>query len=770
MQGKTQTLNVSHLSEYKARQDNSIKTRLPEFTRTRLSKPLKTMLDEADDTLFDFSSKADTNLAQQAYLDAMREVRINREKIERGFLDAISNAFGVFRKDKNLSGLLQSENINNGDMLELIDEETMEESVAIQNMADKQERRFQRDIFELKSRVKAVYQCHNESVEIHPLSPVTLVNAFATALKPLDIEFHVKLIIFKLFDKFVMNEIGDVYKEINNLLINEKILPNLAYHYKRSKSRSRSSTDYQHHVPHEQASMGEHDWDTVDNVNESPLFPSSHPHQQTTESLLPTDFGLHGFIPVPSQSSGVIGTLSEMQDFVSHEGYPANISPKQMGLNIIDGIHRMGFSSVKGKRDLDDNIINMVSMIFDYIMEDKGITDQIKSLFSRLQIPFLKLALLDESFLQTRKHPARQLLNTMALAAIGWDPAQAKDNLYTELETIVEKVLGNFDQDTRIFSELLSEFNEYWTREKQLNHTYEERTWKTTEGKERVEYAKKRVDAWIHMWSSQDNIRQQVATFLKHFWKNTMLYCMHKYGEDSKEWRYYIKVINTLIWSTTSGKDSDEVKQLIKITPLLIRGLNRGLLAVGTHPKTISDIFNEFSKCHMEIIEKGLEKAHSPDMDDTSTGEDKLSQDRESVIHAIESMYDKSTLEDDNKPELEVDESLEALVSDVATEAIAPEQETLEEITLEDIHYQQASKLEYGDWLEFHVDNKQVQGKLAWKSRISKNHLFVGRNGMRIAEKSLAEIADQLRDGMARFIDKEPVVERALSAISEGQQ
>ena len=769
MQGKTQTLNVSHLSEYKARQDNSIKTRLPAFTQTRLSKPLKTMLDEADDTLFDYSSKADTNLTQQAYLDAMREVRINRESIERGFLNAINNAFDVFRKDKNLSAILQTDNISNGDMLELIDEESVEESIAIQNMADKQERRFQRDIFELKSRIKAIYQCHDDAVEIHPLSPVTLVNAFAIALKPLDIEFHVKLIIFKLFDKFVMNEIGDVYKEINNLLINENILPNLAYHFKRSKSRSRPSTAYQNNISHEQASMGEHNWETVDNVNESPLFPTSQQHQ-STESLLPTDFGLHGFIPMPSQSSGVIGTLSDMQDFVSHEGYPTGVSPKQMGRQIIDGIHRMGFSSVKGKRELDDNIINMVSMIFDYIMDDQSITDQIKSLFARLQIPFLKLALLDESFLQNRKHPARQLLNTMALAAIGWDPHQAKDNLYTELETIVEKVLGNFDQDIRIFSELLADFNEYWSSEKQLNRTYEERTWKTTEGKERVEYAKKRVDTWIHMWCSRDNIRKQVTTFLKHFWKNTMLYCMHQYGEDSKEWRYYIKVINTLIWSTTSGKNSDEVKQLIKITPLLIRGLNRGLLAVGTHPKTISDIFNEFSKCHMEIIEKGLEKPHSPDTDETSNGTDKVSLNREDVIHAIESIYDKSTLEDNDKPELEIDESLEALVNDVSTEAMTPEQETVEEITMEDSHYQQASQLDYGDWLEFHVDNKLVQGKLAWKSRISKNHLFVGRNGMRIAEKSLTEIADELRDGMARFIDKAPVVERALSAINECQQ
>ena len=49
---------------------------------TRLRGSLKTMLDKADDALFELAEKSETDTAQRVYFDAMREVRIKREEIE----------------------------------------------------------------------------------------------------------------------------------------------------------------------------------------------------------------------------------------------------------------------------------------------------------------------------------------------------------------------------------------------------------------------------------------------------------------------------------------------------------------------------------------------------------------------------------------------------------------------------------------------------------------------------------------------------------------
>jgi len=744
MSDNQSSINISQLSDYIARNNSQLKQRLRDHANKLLTKLIHGMLDKADDTLFEFSSKADTDISQQIYLDAMREVRLQRNVIDQGFFAALNAAFDEFEKNSSmLKSQGKSDNFK-ADSLELVDDDLVEENMAIANMADKVVRRFHRETFEVKSRIFAVYHCENEEIEDHPLSPITIAKAFGKAFISLNINLQVKLIIFKLFDNIVMKNIGYVYKDINALLLSENILPDLAYSYKNNPSSYNNGSDI----------FNENDLDTE------------------TGNLLPTNFGLKGFTPIPTQANGIIGTLSAMQSFIYDEGYPEDMRPTEIGIGIIKGIQQLGFASVMGKQALDEKIINTVSMIFDFILDDAAIPPKIKNLLSRLQIPYLKVALIDETFLRSSDHSARQLLNDMAKASIGWKESSSQGNLLQTIETTVSEILNGYEQDNQLFFNLHKEFLVNWEKEKNTNRSYEERIWKTTEGKERVQYAKNRVDAWIHMWCTRAETRIQVATFLKHLWKNTMLYCMHKYGENSREWKYYIKIINALIWSTTPGKTCDEVKKIINITPLLVRGLNRGMLAVGTHPSTISKIFKEISKCHLEIIENGLsENINNSQLDKSNDLQTKkilnlYSKDPNMVSKTVEDIYQPTNEDQSDKPELEVDTILELLVEEVPAEVNEPENKTDTSI-VKDEFYELATQLEYGDWVEFKQDGETTHGKLAWKSAITTNHLFVGRDGTRLSEKTLEEVAELLRTNAARRIDSAPVFERALSAVGE---
>lgn len=760
------SIKVSKLSEYVARNNNKLKTRLKEHSNKLLTHLIKNMLDKADDMLFDFSSKADSDRSQQTYLDAMREVRLQRFAIEQGFFSAVNEAFENFDRDKELPEFNQEGSVDDSDSMALMDDDRIEESMAIVNMAEKVNRLIPRELFEVNARIKSVYDCKNSETDIHPLSPVTLANGFARTFNSMDIEFHVKLIIFKLFDLSVMNNLGNFYKEINSLLVQENILPRLAYSYKRNKNKPTSPSAY-NPLQNDDGLTG-HQWDMVGNVQSDMNLSGypEHPQQGYANNLVSADFGLRGFTPVPAQMNGTINTLTAMQNYIGNAGLPDDFNPGQIGTSIIHGIQRMGFSSVRGKKELDEQIINMVSMIFDFILEDKALPGAIKALLTQLQIPYLKLALIDNSFLQKSSHPARALLNDMGKAAIGWNDKREQSDIYVAIESVVNRILDDYHQDVELFIELHQEFLDFWHDEESHNRSYEERISKTTEGKERVEYAKKRVDAWIHMWCSQPETRKQVATFLKHFWKNTMLYCMHKYGENSREWKYYIKIIHALIWSTKPNKSSDEVKQLIQMTPLLIRGLNRGMLAVGTHPNTISNIFREISKCHLEIIEKGLAEQQQTQRSDADGQPNTDNEIDQGAIEDIQNIYQETANNELDKPDLEVDTHLEILVEEVSVEDSEPEK-IIEEELVEDDYFHMANSLEYGDWLEFHMDEKPVPAKLAWKSSITTNHLFVGRDGTRVTEVTLAELAEALRSQQASLIDKAPLFDRALHAVSE---
>jgi hypothetical protein len=87
---------------------------------------------------------------------------------------------------------------------------------------------------------------------------------------------------------------------------------------------------------------------------------------------------------------------------------------------------------VETVRQADEDVINLVSMLFDFILDDDDLPMAMKALLGRLQIPLLKVAIIDKSFFNAEKHKARQLLNLLSKAGIGWNQKdQGSDALYT---------------------------------------------------------------------------------------------------------------------------------------------------------------------------------------------------------------------------------------------------------------------------------------------------------------------------------------------------
>jgi len=103
--------------------------------------------------------------------------------------------------------------------------------------------------------------------------------------------------------------------------------------------------------------------------------------------------------------------------------------------------------------EADEDVINLVALLFEFILNDHAVPDAFKALIARLQIPMLKLAVLDKSLFSRAGHPARRLLNEIASAAIGWSPAEGnpRDSLYLRIEQVVQRLLNDFAEDPAIF-------------------------------------------------------------------------------------------------------------------------------------------------------------------------------------------------------------------------------------------------------------------------------------------------------------------------------
>jgi hypothetical protein len=111
---------------------------------------------------------------------------------------------------------------------------------------------------------------------------------------------------------------------------------------------------------------------------------------------------------------------------------------------------------------IDQNTIELLARIFDYVFSDDSIPEEIKSLIGQLQIPTLKVALLDKDFFFKENHPARVLIDTLAKSSVllGND-ATSEDPLYQMIEGIVDRVQQDFDQQIELFSDVVADLEAF---------------------------------------------------------------------------------------------------------------------------------------------------------------------------------------------------------------------------------------------------------------------------------------------------------------------
>jgi len=70
---------------------------------------------------------------------------------------------------------------------------------------------------------------------------------------------------------------------------------------------------------------------------------------------------------------------------------------------------------------LDHMVIDVVGSLFDQILSDAKVPPQMARLVAQLQLPVLRVALGDNSFFSSRRHPVRRFVNRMASLACAYD-------------------------------------------------------------------------------------------------------------------------------------------------------------------------------------------------------------------------------------------------------------------------------------------------------------------------------------------------------------
>ncbi len=723
---------------------------------------LADMLDGADDTLFDLAEK-ETDSERDRYFDAMRELRLQRGALETGFRQGLANLF--LESTRTPDDRERATDKVAVEDLALVKHEELETTVALDNLARRARKGHDDALRAFQHRLEYLFESKVEVTDKNnPLEPRNLAACFSTCLERLSLDIRARLIVLKLFERVVMDEAGAMVEDANRILADAGVLPEMkTVPVPRGRpaggsdgdrgGRASGSADPRGPAespagaaptgaapsggaPVDNAMFGllQELLTTLRGMGPAGAAPAGAPSTGATGTAAPGAHGgdappptsgmavMHNGVahlngapltadaPVQAVSShDLFGLLTRLQR-LEHalEGAPDRSVKEELS----ELLESENSEAIHALEQADDDVINLVAMLFDFILDDEGLPSEIKALIGRLQIPLLKVAIADKTFFSNENHDARLLLNTLARAGCQWDPQQGyEDETYQRIDRAVHAIIDDYDEDAALFSDLLAEFETFFSDQRARAERVAERVREAEEGKARAEQAGEAVRLYIDARLAGRQVPDVAVRLLRQGWQQVLYLTWLRQGEDSDAWRRYAKVVDALVWSVMPHRSQADLEKLRDLSPKVARAVQHGLESIQYDPAETRALLDDLMAVHDSLL-KGLET------------------ERVAV------------------PE-------------------APEPEAPAPSALPDDHelVVRARRLRAGQWLEIGEGEDAQRAKLAANIRDGAKLVFINRRGIKVREYDAAGLAQALHDGEVKLIEDGALFDRALEAV-----
>lgn len=751
---------------------HKLQPKIRDLTNKHMQKVMQGMFDNADDTLFKMAESATEGVDKNLYIDSMRIVRLQRKLIEQTFFEELSQCFNNYEQDIKLAKASVTE--PDYGSLELLRDADLEIHLAADNLIHKVHSLYAMDVSAMEKRLAWLHGMDKIDSEFIPFGADAIVRSYAKTTEVIDLTLEIQLILLKLFDLHCIHNLADLYLSINQLFLSENVLPVIPH----SPIKHETSPSAPQHMAQPETLIPQPGMPglpglqagvpgSANNFSASPMWGQL----QTMLNVQRQGMYAGGQMPAGGVAgAGGIGqhTLSAGQMFTPMTTHDVLSSLSEIQNSALEqlpqgGAHAVGnflrvhleSAAQEGEQEktlnpVDNDLIDVVCLIFEYILDDPHLPMAAKASIGRLQIPMLKVAMLDKDFFSMNGHPARYLLNLLASTAVGIDDDEAHDHpVLNKINEIVEHILDNFSDDISLFEEQTEQLNnfisEHHEQEQEAYHDLD----KQQQEKEELVLAR----AWVKETLSQHLIGRELAKPIVDIilgpWKDVMLETYLQEGERSQLWKTQIRFIDVLCWSVEPKKHNLDKKKLGTIIQQLVSTLRDGLERINCSQDSVNRIFSTLEPYHLASV-------HGLDLEDCIL----MSQDKESISDVLEENSEKEILNEEIE-RIIADEKI--ILEDIVLEDWEPNSD-LEEIN--DEYLMLARHMEMGKWVEFkNPSGETKRAKLAWKSELLGEYTFLNWKFDVVADKTLLELAEDLRQGTAKIVDDVPLMDRALSAV-----
>ncbi|MCF7223836.1 DUF1631 family protein [Marilutibacter chinensis] len=736
--------------------------RLYALASDNFGRQLESMLSDFEQQLFRLAEQARNPALQSGYFETLRKVRLHRAALTPRFMAGLETGLAAIREPATGPSGVEEPVVH--DELRLVDDAEVSEASVLTSIASRHESRAGLPLLLLGQRFGVLAGAPAFDAEHLPVGPHRLCRLLADASEVLQLEQDSRLLLFQSFNAHAMSGYAQLVEAMNALLARENILPGLSYVPLRTRPTAQDGDEDAGtaHGGREHDGKGhdgrEHGEATAHGAARDASAPRGRtgddgtrpfperPHTRwwgengddaTVEDENVALSALQALLAGRRETLGKLRKAPDTRDqvplktpdVVAALGAQQNLAPAdspQRPRTIADlkqallAQSRQQHGQAMRLSSEDEDTFELLGLLYTEIGRELREGTLSSSLLERLQVPLLRLALLDRAFFVRAHHPARQLLGAIAEAGAKWLGDDEDDpRLERQLREAVDHVVQNYQGDAEVFEAAnrpLQHHLQLMARKAELS---ERRHVEAARGKEKLVVARRRSGETIEQALAGRDLPRFLRKLLDQAWADVLTLTLLRHGEDSQEWRHYAEM-TTLLAATGIGSQASPEG--------LDRQVEHALAQVGYHEEEAAQIARHLTSGR-----------------DDGTGRDADPASRTELAMKLKT---RARLGDEaNTPK---------------SRPLAPRNPR------EQACYEHLRTLPFGTWMEF-VLNQQgdvVRRRIAWFSTVTDRMLFVNQRGQRVDEQSLDHVSRLMAQNQVRVVtaDRGRLIDRAWHA------
>lgn len=656
-----------------------------------------------------------------------RLVKSKHKEIKRHFCAHVINKFKAFTPPSIIDkGIVSSS--DHGDSL-LIDKHTTEENTIIAAVVRHVDAKIAESLWMLNQRFSVLKSGEHVEDKDNPVAPIQFCYALQEALVLLPSEFKFKKLAYASFAKVLLPFSFKLLDAINSYLQKQGILPNMTSdHNAFNESLIHASHDNDSGDGIEECGNHVHPGreheliKKIHTIQNSRVNANSLNNETETQHGKPTVHVISTELLVELLKSLHVGKADLARALLNWDGKPIPVSDLPTH-DLVDQLR----SSAQAREIKDDDmhVINLVGMLFNYMLNDEHLPASIKALLSYLHVPFLKIAFVDRDFFEQSQHPARLLLNSLAEAGGRWvnDDGSAEFDMFDRIKDVVVQIYEATENEVKLVTELLLDFRSDIKQIQRKQDIAEKRAKEKARGEDRLKETKIRVSTEIRQRIQDKELPSSILLFLLQPWTDYLSFIYLRHGEASESWVAALNVVDELIWCSEPKKSQKDQEELAKKHRPLLDSIAEGLGHISfPHTKKDNLISAVSSVIELSLKQERSVPAPSPMRDEWER-------------KAAEKAGEASMIDDEpTKEEIQMAENLKVI--------------------------------EFGTWLEFDGSRRL---KVAWHNSRNGEYMLVNQMGQRAEMMPPLALARLMLAGKVKVISgsSKPFFERALENIYE---